>query len=127
MDWYGEVYIILVKILEGVFKVLIFKLVLNGDEFLLGKFNIKNLCVYYGFNILIKENVLLDLNVDVKFCKFCKVLYSYNLVIYNYLGDFYCFECGYKWFDLFYVVNKIFDLIVENFFVLINFIEIFIS
>lgn len=127
LDRYGEVYTTLVKILEGIAKVPETKLVLNGDESLLGKLDIKNPVVYYGFNAPIKENTALDLNADAKFCKFCKAPYSYNLVTYNHLGDFYCPECGYKRPELSYAVNKIFDLTPENSSVLINNTEIFIS
>lgn len=45
LDRYGEVYTTLVKILEGVSKVPDSKLVLNGDESLLGKLNVKNKCI----------------------------------------------------------------------------------
>lgn len=127
LDRYGEVYTTLVKILEGIVKVPETKLVLNGDESLLGKLDVKNPSVYYGFNTPIKENTALDLNADAKFCKFCKQPYSYNLVTYNHLGDFYCPECGYKRPELTYAVNKIFDLTPENSSVLINDAEIFIS
>jgi len=127
LDRYGEVYTTLVKILEGISKVPESKLVFNGDESLLGKLDIKNPIVYYGFNIPIKENTSLDINADAKFCKFCKSPYSYNLVTYNHLGDFYCPECGYKRSDLNYAVNKIFDLTSENSSVLINDTEVFIS
>ncbi len=127
LDRYGEVYTTLVKILEGIVKVPETKLVLNGDESLLGKLDVKNPAVYYGFNTPIKENTALDLNADAKFCKFCKQPYSYNLVTYNHLGDFYCPECGYKRPELTYAVNKIFDLTPENSSVLINDAEIFIS
>lgn len=41
LDRYGEVYTTLVKILEGVTKVPESKLVLNGDESLLGKLDVK--------------------------------------------------------------------------------------
>ena len=127
LDRYGEVYTTLVKISEGVAKVPASKLVLNGDESLLGNLDFKNSTVYYGFNTPIKENTSLDLNADAKFCKFCKAPYSYNLVRYNHLGDFYCPECGYKRSDLHYAVNKIFDLTPENSSVLINDTEVFIS
>ena len=127
LDRYGEVYTTLVKILEGVHKVPESTLVLNGDESLLGKLNIQNKCVYYGFNTPIKEDNSLDLNADAKFCKFCKAPYSYNLVTYNHLGDFYCPECGYKRPELSYSVNKILDLKPESSTVLINNSEIFIS
>lgn len=127
LDRYGEVYTTLNKILEGVSKVPESKLVLNGDESLLGNLNLKNPTIYYGFNTPIKENNSLDLNADAKFCKFCKAPYSYNLVTYNHLGDFYCPECGYKRPNLTYSVNKIFDLTPENSSVQINDTEIFIS
>lgn len=127
LDRYGEVYTTLVKILEGINKVPESKLVLNGDESLLGKLDLKNPIVYYGFNTPIKENASLDLNADAKFCKFCKAPYSYELVTYNHLGSFYCPECGYKRAELNYAINKIFDLTSENSSVLINDTEIFIS
>lgn len=127
LDRYGEVYTTLVKILEGINKVPESKLVLNGDESLLGKLDVKNPLVYYGFNTPIKENTSLDLNADAKFCKFCKAPYSYDLVTYNHLGAFYCPECGYKRAELNYSVNKIFDLTSENSSVLINDTEVFIS
>lgn len=127
LDRYGEVYTTLNKILEGVSKVPESKLILNGDESLLGNLKLKNPTIYYGFNTPIKENNSLDLNADAKFCKFCKAPYSYNLVTYNHLGDFYCPECGYKRPDLTYSVNKIFDLTPENSSVQINDTAIFIS
>ncbi|WP_017209863.1 Mur ligase family protein [Clostridium beijerinckii] len=127
LDRYGEVYTTLVKILEGVTKVPESKLVLNGDESLLGKLDVKNPVVYYGFNTPIKEDTTLEINADAKFCKFCKAPYSYNLVTYNHLGEFYCPECGYKRSELAYAVNKIFDLTPENSSVLINDTEVFIS
>ncbi|EKQ53535.1 MULTISPECIES: Mur ligase family protein [unclassified Clostridium] len=127
LDRYGEVYTTLVKILEGVEKVPETKLVLNGDESLLGKLDVKNEVVYYGFNTPIKEDTSLDLNADAKFCKFCKSPYSYDLVTYNHLGSYYCPSCGYKRSELHYAVNKIFDLNPENSSVLINDTEVFIS
>lgn len=127
LDRYGEVYTTLVKILEGVVKVPESKLILNGDESLLGKLDVKNPIDYYGFNVPIKENTSLDINADAKFCKFCKSPYSYNLVTYNHLGDFYCPKCGYKRSELKYAINKIFDLTPENSSVLINDTEVFIS
>lgn len=127
LDRYGEVYTTLVKIMDGIEKVSTSKLILNGDESLLGRLDVKNPVVYYGFNTPIKENTSLDLNADAKFCKFCKAPYSYNLVTYNHLGDFYCPECGYKRSELQYAVNKIFDLTPENSSVLINDCEVFIS
>ena len=127
LDRYGEVYTTLVKILEGVVKVPESKLVLNGDESLLGKLDVKNPCVYYGFNTPIKEDNSLDLNADAKFCKFCKAPYSYNFVTYNHLGDFYCPECGYKRADLAYAVNEIYELTPNSSSVRINDTDVLIS
>ena len=127
LDRYGEVYTTLVKIVEGVVKVPESKLVLNGDESLLGKLDVKNPCVYYGFNTPIKEDNSLDLNADAKFCKFCKAPYSYNFVTYNHLGDFYCPECGYKRADLAYAVNEIYELTPNSSSVRINDTDVLIS
>ncbi|WP_252231716.1 Mur ligase family protein [Clostridium sp. ZBS15] len=127
LDRYGEVYTTLNKILEGIVKVPDSKLILNGDESLLGKLDLKNPMIYYGFNTPINENHSIDINADSKFCKVCKTRYSYNFVTYNHLGDFYCTECGYKRPTLSYAVNKIFDLNPENSSVLINDTDILIS
>ena len=127
LDRYGEVYTTLVKILEGVEKVPESKLVLNGDESLLGKLNVKNPCIYYGFNVPIHEDNSLDLNADAKFCKFCKAPYSYNFVTYNHLGDFYCPECGYKRAELSYGVNEVYELTPTSSSVRINSTDVLIS
>ena len=94
LDRYGEVYTTLTKILEGITLVPESKLVLNGDESLLGKLDVKNPLVFYGFKTPINENKTIDGNADSKFCKFCKTPYSYNFVTYNHLGDYYCTGCG---------------------------------
>lgn len=127
LDRYGEVYTTLNKILEGVRNAPSSKLILNGDESLLGKLNLNNPSMYYGFNVPINENTTLEINADAKFCKFCKAPYKYNFVTYNHLGDFYCPECDYKRPNLNYAVNKIFDLNPDNSSVLINNTEVFIS
>lgn len=127
LDRYGELYTTLNKILEGINNVPDCKLVLNGDESLLGKLQVKNPTIYYGFNVPIKENKSVEINTDSKFCKFCKAPYSYDFFTYNHLGKFYCPECGFKRPELKYSVNKILDLTPENSTVLINNTEIFIS
>lgn len=127
LDRYGEVYTTLNKILEGIHKAPETKLVLNGDESLLGKLKVNNPVYYYGFKVPLKENSTLDLNADAKFCKFCKAPYSYNFVTYNHLGDFYCPECGYKRPSLKYFVNKIVELTPDSSTVLINNVDMTIS
>lgn len=114
LDRYGEVYTTLTKILEGIYKVPNTKLILNGDESLLGdlakKNNIKNPTNYYGFESFPNENTKIDVNADAKFCKFCKSPYKYNFITYNHLGDFYCENCGFKRSNLTYKVDEILEL-----------------
>lgn len=127
LDRYGEVYTTLNKILEGVYNVPSSKLILNGDESLLGKLDIKNPVVFYGFKTNINENKTIDINADAKFCKFCKTPYKYNFVTYNHLGDYYCTGCGYKRPEIEYGVDEILDLTSESSTVRINNTEIFLS
>lgn len=127
LDRYGEVYTTLTKILEGVHSVPTSKLILNGDESLLGKLDIKNPVVFYGFKTNINENKTIDINADAKFCKFCKTPYKYNFVTYNHLGDYYCTGCGYKRPEISYGVDEIIDLASESSTVKINNTEIFLS
>ena len=126
-DRYGEVYTTLSKILEGVEKVPLSKLVLNGDDSLFGKLPVPNETIYYGFNVGVKKDNTIDVNADAKFCKICKAPYQYNFITYNHLGDFYCSECGYKRADLKYSVNEILELNPNSSKVLINNDEITIS
>ena len=114
LDRYGDVYTTLSKILEGITLVPTSKLILNGDESLLGKLDVKNPLVFYGFKTPINENKTIDVNADSKFCKFCKTPYSYNFVTYNHLGDYYCTGCGYKRPTLKYGVDEIVELTAES-------------
>ena len=100
LDRYGEVYTTLIKILEGIYNVPESKFVLNGDESLLGKLDVKKPCYFMDLIHQLMKIKPLKLNADAKFCKFCKTPYSYNFVTYNHLGDFYCPNCGYKRSDL---------------------------
>lgn len=127
LDRYGEVYTTLTKILEGVKKSPETKLILNGDESLLGKLDIKNPTEFYGFNVPIQKDTKVDVNSDSKFCKFCKSPYSYNFITYNHLGDFYCPNCGYKRPPLKYTVNEIIEATPEYSRVVINNTPITIS
>lgn len=107
LDRYGEVYTTLNKILEGLETVANSKLVLNGDESLLGDFTSVNKLSYYGFNTSNDTTKELEVNADAKFCKQCKHPYEYNLITYNHLGDYYCSQCGYKRPELKYAINSI--------------------
>lgn len=127
LDRYGEVYTTLTKILEGITLVPEIKLVLNGDESLLGKLDVKNPCIFYGFKTAINENKTIDVNADSKFCKFCKTPYSYNFVTYNHLGDYYCTGCGYTHPQIKYGVDKIIELTAESSTVKFGDTEIFLG
>lgn len=127
LDRYGEVYTTLSKILEGIELSPDTTLVLNGDESLLGKLDVKNKAIYYGFNARVNDNKEIDVNADAKFCKFCKSPYEYNHITYNHLGDFYCPNCGFKRAELKYAVNEIYDLSPDSSSVKINDLDITIS
>lgn len=110
LDRYGEIYTTLSKILEGVVKVPNTTLLLNGDESLLGKLDVKNPIKYYGFNVSPNKNKESALNTDAKFCKFCQSPYEYEFITYNHLGKFYCSNCSFKRPNLDYAVNEILEL-----------------
>ncbi|WP_246615448.1 MurT ligase domain-containing protein [Clostridium thailandense] len=127
LDRYGEVYTTLKKILDGIAKVPLANLVLNGDESLLGALELPNRTIYYGFNCSLDNNKVVDINADAKFCKKCKSPYKYNYLTYNHLGDFYCETCGYKRPDLDYTVDQIKEQTPEGSFVIINGNECYIN
>lgn len=127
LDRYGEVYTTLNKILEGIYNVPETTLVLNGDESLLGKLDLKNPVHFYGFDKSVNDNKSIEINADAKFCKFCKTPYEYNFVTYNHLGDFYCPNCGYKRSDLMYAVTDIIDINADKSTVKFNDLEVSIN
>ena len=127
LDRYGEVYTTLNKILEGIYNVPETTLVLNGDESLLGKLDLKNPVHFYGFDKAVNDNKTIEINADAKFCKFCKTPYEYNFVTYNHLGDFYCPNCGYKRSDLMYAVTDIIDINADKSTVKFNDLQVSIN
>lgn len=127
LDRYGEVYTTLNKILEGIYNVPETTLVLNGDESLLGKLDLKNPVHFYGFDKAVNDNKTIEINADAKFCKFCKTPYEYNFVTYNHLGNFYCPNCGYKRSDLMYAVTDIIDINADKSTVKFNDLEVSIN
>ncbi|WP_338025507.1 Mur ligase family protein [Clostridium yunnanense] len=114
LDRYGEVYTTLSKIMEGVNLVPDTKLILNGDESLLGDLKVPNPITYFGFGLSPTNEKVIDINSDAKFCKFCKTNYEYNFVSYNHLGDFYCPSCGYKRPELKYTLTNVLDITSDN-------------
>ena len=120
LDRYGEVHTTYTKILEGIHKTPSTLLVLNGDESLLGKVDVENPTLYYGFNTPISEDTTLSVNADSKFCKFCKTPYSYDFITYNHLGKYFCANCGYERPDLKYHVDEVLALTTSGSEVVIN-------
>ncbi|MCL2322884.1 MAG: Mur ligase family protein [Oscillospiraceae bacterium] len=106
LDRYGEVYTTFNYIMDGIKKVPSSTLVLNADESLLGKLDVDNPKIYYGFNY-IPDVQTENLNIDTKYCKFCKTEYKYIFNTYNHLGNYYCENCGYKRPDLNYSLDYI--------------------
>lgn len=120
LDRYGEVYTTLNKILEGVSKVPETTLLLNGDESLLGKLEMPNEIIYYGFNKYENACTTVNINADAKFCKYCKTAYEYNFVTYNHLGHYYCPNCLYERPKLTYGVENIIEKTAESSVITIN-------
>ena len=127
LDRYGEVYSTLKKILDGITCIPNTKLILNGDESLLGELGLQNPIEYYGFKDTIEKNNIIDINADAKFCKVCKAPYDYNFITYNHLGDFHCPNCGYSRPELTYFVDKIRELTTEYSNISINNKDYFIN
>jgi lipid II isoglutaminyl synthase (glutamine-hydrolysing) len=127
LDRYGEVYTTLKKILNGVVKSEDSKLVLNGDESLLGDLSLPNKMYYYGFEAAAGSSHIIDINADAKFCKKCKAPYKYNFITYNHLGDYYCDNCGFKRPKLSYFVNEIREVGSDGSDVYINGKEFYIN
>ena len=113
--------------MEGIICIPETKLILNGDESLLGELGLENRIEYYGFKDTLETNNIIDINADAKFCKICKAPYKYNFITYNHLGDFYCDNCGYKRPELTYYVDKIRELTTEYSTISINGKEYFIN
>lgn len=127
LDRYGEVYTTLAKIMEGLENVSGAKLILNGDESLLGDLNTNNDLCYYGFNVSPDESKLVDINADAKFCKKCKHPYNYELITFNHLGSYICPNCQYQRPQLKYAVNAITEMTPYYSKVIINETEIIIN
>ncbi|NLM35197.1 MAG: Mur ligase family protein [Clostridiales bacterium] len=127
LDRYGEVYTTLAKIMEGLENVSGAKLVLNGDESLLGDLNTNNDLCYYGFNVSPDESKLVDINADAKFCKKCKHPYNYELITFSHLGSYICPNCQYQRPQLKYAVNAITEMTPYYSKVIINETEIIIN
>lgn len=127
LDRYGEVYTTLNKILEGVKKVPNSTLILNGDESLLGKLDLPNKTLFYGFGATDDMNSSIDVNADAKFCKFCNTPYKYEFVTYNHLGKYFCPQCGYERPNLDFAVTSIKEKTTSGSHISINNTDLYVS
>lgn len=127
LDRYGEVNTTLSKIVEGIKNTPQSILVLNGDEPLLGKMDLPNKILYYGFSSPADRSNKTSVNLDSKFCKVCGEPYIYNFTIYNHLGDYYCPKCGNARPKLDFFVNNILNLDSNGSYVLIDNKKFFIN
>ncbi len=110
LDRYGEVYTTLKIIEEGINKKEI-KLLLNGDDPMLGNVDVENEKIYFGFDM--KNDTKAKVNIGGKFCTICKNEYSYKFISYNHLGDYYCDKCGHKRPMIKYSINEVVEM-TEN-------------
>lgn len=120
LDRYGEVYTTLNILIDAIKKSPSSKLILNGDESLLGDLDLPNEILYYGFNEGLNSNVKVDINADAKFCKKCGAMYKYNFITYNHLGSYYCESCGFAHPTLKYGVDKVLETTPSYSDILIN-------
>jgi len=127
LDRYGEVYTTLNILLSAIKMSPDSKLILNGDESLLGDLKLPNPVSYYGFKVGINDNKEIDINADAKFCKVCKSPYKYNFVTYNHLGSFYCENCGYSRPSLDFSVDAVLESSTQGSLVKLNDNEFFIN
>ncbi|MCL2560029.1 MAG: MurT ligase domain-containing protein [Turicibacter sp.] len=92
LDRFGETTTTYKFILDAIKNVPSAKLILNGDESMLGNMPVSNDCVYLGF-----ENygeAVIAANTESIFCRDCKTRYEYESVVFNHLGAYRCPKCG---------------------------------
>ena len=92
LDRYGETTTTYKFILDGIKNAPNAKLILNGDESMLGNMPVPNACVYFGFDSYGKPEVAA--NTESIFCRDCKTRYDYKSIVFNHLGDYHCSHCG---------------------------------
>jgi len=105
LDRYGETTTTYQFIFEGIKNVPSAKLILNGDESMLGNMPIPNECVYYGFEHYGEPEV--RANTESIFCRDCKTRYEYESIVFNHLGNYNCPNCGHSRPKLDYTVTDV--------------------
>ena len=92
LDRYGETTTTYKFILDAIKNVPNAKLILNGDESMLGNMPVPNDCVYYGFEHYGTTEIAA--NTESIFCRDCKTRYDYESIVFNHLGHYRCPKCG---------------------------------
>ena len=105
LDRYGETTTTYKFIFDAIKNVPNAKLVLNGDESMLGNMPIPNDCVYYGFENYGKPEVAA--NTESIFCRDCKTKYDYESIVFNHLGNYSCSNCGHSRPEMDYNVTDV--------------------
>lgn len=105
LDRYGETTTTYKYILDAIKNVPKAKLILNGDESMLGHMPIPNDCVYFGFENFGEAKVAS--NTESTFCRECKTRYEYESVVFNHLGNYSCPSCKHARPTLDYRVTEV--------------------
>jgi len=105
LDRYGETTTTYKYIFEAILNVPNAKLILNGDESMLGNMPVKNSCIYFGFENYGEPTVLA--NTESIFCRDCKTKYLYKSIVFNHLGEYYCENCGHSRPELDYNIRDV--------------------
>ena len=105
LDRFGETTTTYKFILDGIKNNPSAKLILNGDESMLGNMPVENECVYYGFENYGKPEVAA--NTESIFCRDCKTKYEYESIVFNHLGNYSCSNCGHSRPKLDYTITDV--------------------
>jgi len=105
LDRYGETTKTYKFIFDGIKNAREAKLILNGDESMLGNMPLENKCIYFGFENYSKPEILA--NTESIFCRDCQTKYTYESVVFNHLGDYRCPNCGHARPELDYTVTDV--------------------
>ena len=105
LDRFGETTTTYKFIFDSIKNVPSAKLILNGDESMLGNMPIPNECIYYGFENYGEPEVAA--NTESIFCRDCKTKYEYESIVFNHLGNYSCPNCGHSRPKLDYTITNV--------------------
>lgn len=90
---FADIQVTFDKIFDGIENTKNAKIVINGDCPTFLSREIKNKCIYYGFDM---ENTSKEMpNTDEHSCPKCKKELKYNSISYSNIGNYFC-DCGFK-------------------------------